>query len=339
MIEVPQPNFDHLVALTGPYGTYEHADRTNPRVEHGYCTDDVARVLLVLERERDLSPVLSDLATSSLEFLALAQSSDGRFRNRRLASGEWRGPTSAEDCWGRAVWALGTTIARSNDSVRRTQAMAIFERAATVRSPWPRSMAWAALGAVEVLRVDGDHRGAHELVDASVPLLSRREYGDDWRWPERRLTYANPVLAEALIAVGAHVRDHDLFEAGLRRLHWLLAMETRDSHLSVTPVGGRGQRDGAGQFDQQPIEVASMADACVHAFELTGDVSWIDGIVRSVNWFLGDNDGGAVMYDVESGGGYDGLTATGPNVNQGAESTIAFLTTMQHARRFALSHS
>ena len=87
MIEVPQPNFDHLVALTGPYGTYEHADRTNPRVEHGYCTDDVARVLLVLERERDLSPVLSDLATSSLEFLALAQSSDGRFRNRLTIEG------------------------------------------------------------------------------------------------------------------------------------------------------------------------------------------------------------------------------------------------------------
>ena len=37
------------------------------------------------------------------------------------------------------------------------------------------------------------------------------------------------------------------------------------------------------------------------------------------------------MWDPETGGGYDGLTATGPNLNQGAESTLALITTLQHA--------
>ena len=32
----------------------------------------------------------------------------------------------------------------------------------------------------------------------------------------------------------------------------------------------------------------------------------------------------------ESGGGYDGLHATGPNLNQGAESTLALVSTLQH---------
>jgi hypothetical protein len=40
------------------------------------------------------------------------------------------------------------------------------------------------------------------------------------------------------------------------------------------------------------------------------------------------------MFGPESGGGYDGLTAVGPNLNQGAESTITLLTTLQHARIF-----
>ncbi len=338
MSDAPVPNFNHLLALSGPYGTYEHASGTVARVEGGYCTDDVARVLLVTVREQRVTPALAELTRSSLNFLSLAQSPDGRFRNRRLATGQWRGPATADDCWGRAVWALGSALARGSE-VQNSLTLALFDRSVTVRSRWPRSMAWATLGAIEVLRVNAAHRGARALVEASVPILSRPEYGDEWCWPERRLSYANAVLAEALLAVGAQLEDVDLVAAGLRRLRWLLAMETRDGHLSVTPVGGRGQRDSAGRFDQQPIEVAAIADACVRAFELTADVSWISGIDRAVNWFLGDNDGGVLMYDAESGGGYDGLTSSGPNLNQGAESTIALLTTLQHGRRFALSHS
>jgi hypothetical protein len=36
------------------------------------------------------------------------------------------------------------------------------------------------------------------------------------------------------------------------------------------------------------------------------------------------------MIDLESGGGYDGLHADGVNLNQGAESTLAMISTMQH---------
>ena len=49
-------------------------------------------------------------------------------------------------------------------------------------------------------------------------------------------------------------------------------------------------------------------------------------------WFDGDNDTGAVMWDERSGGGYDGLQVDGPNLNQGAESTIALLATRQLVR-------
>jgi hypothetical protein len=55
-----------------------------------------------------------------------------------------------------------------------------------------------------------------------------------------------------------------------------------------------------------------------------------------VAWFLGDNDGRVVMYDAASGGGYDGLTPIGPNTNQGAESTLAMVATLQHARNLAV---
>ena len=47
------PVFDHLLRMTDHRGTFEHACLTEPRREHGYCTDDMARVLVVATREPD----------------------------------------------------------------------------------------------------------------------------------------------------------------------------------------------------------------------------------------------------------------------------------------------
>ena len=92
-------------------------------------------------------------------------------------------------------------------------------------------------------------------------------------------------------------------------LGWLLDLETRDGHLSVTPVGGWALGERRPGFDQQPIEVAALADACARAFRLTGDARWAQGVERAVGWFLGDNDAGTPLYDPSTGGGYDGLHA------------------------------
>jgi hypothetical protein len=52
-------------------------------------------------------------------------------------------------------------------------------------------------------------------------------------------------------------------------------------------------------------------------------------------WFLGKNDAGIAMWDPATGGGYDGLTPHGPNLNQGAESTLALISTLQQAGRLS----
>lgn len=331
----PHPNFEHLLSMTGPFGTFEHADHDIARVEHGYCTDDVSRVLLVVAREPEPNEDLVRLGQSSLKFLEQAQDADGRFRNRRLATGEWRGPSTSEDCWGRSMWALGSAFSRSRDASLQGGALALFDRGVSVRSRWTRSTAFAVLGASEVLAVDPHHRGAMRLFDDASKSMSRRWARDDWAWPEPRLTYANAVLPDSMLAVGSFTGDGQLMETALRRLRWLLDLETRDGHLSVTPAGGWGPGESERRFDQQPIEVATMADACARAFDVTSERSWLDGRDVAVEWFLGANDVGSLMFDPSTGGGYDGLTSTGPNLNQGAESTIAFLTTMQHARQMA----
>ena len=102
-----------------------------------------------------------------------------------------------------------------------------------------------------------------------------------------------------------------------------------------TPVGGRGADDPRPGFDQQPIEVATLADACARAAAVDAGAIWPDTRPGRRGVVQGDNDAGQVMWDPETGGGYDGLHADGVNRNQGAESTLAVISTLQHARRLS----
>jgi hypothetical protein len=198
-------------------------------------------------------------------------------------------------------------------------------------------MAFATFGASEVLENDPVHEGALALVAAAASMLDRPERIEGWHWYEDRLAYANAALPEAMIVAGALTGNDRLVDSGLRQLRWLLDMSSVEGHLSVTPAEGRSPDTVANKFDQQPIEVAALSEACIRAHSLTGDGEWLKGHDLAVQWFLGVNDVGAPMFCADTGGGYDGLTASGPNLNQGAESTIALLTTLQRASQLELA--
>jgi hypothetical protein len=318
--------------MTDERGTFEHAQFNVPRPERGYCTDDMARLLVVATREPRPTPAVRRLTEISLRFLSDAQGFDGDYRNRMNCSGRWDDRPTLEDCWGRSLWGLGTAAAHSGTEWVRQSAISQFERAATQRSPWLRPMAFAALGAAELLAARPNHRAARALLTDAADRMPQVGDEPDWPWPEARLAYANAVLPEAMIAAGAGLGRPSLLKQGLELLAWLLDHETRDGHLSVTPAGGSGAGDFRPAFDQQPIEVASLADACARAAVVDGDSCWADGVHAAVAWFLGENDGQRVMWDPETGGGFDGLQSDGVNRNQGAESSLAVVSTLQHAR-------
>jgi hypothetical protein len=267
--------------------------------------------------------------------LADAQGVDGKVRNRRSVGGRWRGKRVVEDSWGRALWAFGTAVARAPEDWMRQGAMSSFDRGLEQRSTSPRAMSFAGLGAAEVLAVRPGHVGARHLLSDAVDAVGRPGTDPTWRWPEARLTYANAALAETLIAAGSLLDQPAVLADGLAALRWLLTRETRDGHLSPTAAGGAGPGDGSPMFDQQPIEAAAMADACARAYAVTGDQVWLDGVTRSVEWFLGANDIGVPVGDPARGAGYDGLEVDGINSNEGTESTLALITSLQHAHTLA----
>ena len=328
----PEPNFGHLIAMTDERGTFEHALYREPRPEHGYCTDDMARVLVVATREPSGTPALRHLAVLSLRFLLEALGPQGQCRNRMSRHGTWDDHPATNDCWGRCIWGLGIAASHSDDDEIRHRAIRGLEQAMRPRSSWPRATAFAALGAAELLSVHPDDTSARSLLSDAADSMTRVRWNAGWPWPEQRLTYANATLPEAMIAAGSALRRPVLMKRGLDLLAWLLDRETEEGHLSVTPVGGRGPRDHGPKFDQQPIEVAAMADACARATTVDNDRRWMNGVTASADWFQGQNDGSVVMWDPETGGAFDGLEPGGANLNQGTESTLALLSTLQHAR-------
>jgi hypothetical protein len=328
-------SFEHLARLTTPSGLYEHALGTAPRMANGMCVDDVARALVVMARTGDPTPEVTVMTATYLAFLRDAQRAGGLMHNRRTADGSWVDQPSADDHWGRAVWAFGTAAALLTDAGLAAGARQGAAQAMAARSVHPRAMAYAALGAAQLLRAFPEDDAAHRLLrDAGSALPRPRADRTDrtWPWPEPRLSYGNAVLPEAMIAVGAALGDHDLLTDALALLRWLVDEQTVDGHLSLVPARGRAPGDPRPGFDQQPIEAAALAEAAATAFAATGDGRWFAVLDLCVAWFEGDNDVRVPVRDDATGGGFDGLEPAGVNQNQGAESTLAWLACRQLAQ-------
>ncbi|MGV0737191.1 glycosyltransferase [Mycobacterium syngnathidarum] len=321
--------------MTDGSGTFEHALLAEPRAENGYCTDDMARVLIVAARAPGPDRDLNRLAGVAMRFLNEAQTLSGACRNRMDSTGGWIDEPALEDSWGRCLWGLGTAAAHSDVGMVRKMAVFQFQRAAQQRSVWPRAMGFAVLGAAELLSVEPGHSAARSLLADYIAGTPAPSGDPAWPWPEPRLTYANAVLPEAMIAAGVAGDDSALCNRGLDLLRWLVDRESTDDHLSVTPAGGWGAGEPRPGFDQQPIEVAALADACARAAAVDPSAIWPETVRAAAAWFQGANDVGELMWDPETGGGFDGLHADGVNRNQGAESTLAVLSTFLQAQRFS----
>ncbi len=187
--------------MTDGRGLFEHAKGVVPRREHGYCVDDNARLLVVTSREVG-DPRADRLSRIALRLTLAAVAPDGRSRNRMNVAGRWTDHPSTADCWGRNVWGLGAGQRPRHPLTRRSVARPrrIRPRGVGERSTSRRAMAFAVLGAAEVLTADPGHHRARGLLAAYLTIFDPKVKG---RWPEERLAYANAALAEATIAAGA----------------------------------------------------------------------------------------------------------------------------------------
>jgi hypothetical protein len=156
----------------------------------------------------------------------------------------------------------------------------------------------------------------HQLIEASRA---------NWTWFETVLAYDNARLPQALIEAGRILDDPASVDDGLASLRWLLTKQTA-SHGHFRPVGSSSFHRPYAEpelFDQQPLEAAATIDACATAYRSDNQIAWIEAAQNAFAWFTGRNDLGLPLSSTEGTLCYDGLTAQGVNLNQGAESILA----------------
>ncbi len=333
--ELPTMNLSHLHRLTDSTGILQHAVFTVPNYSEGYTTDDNARALL-LSMLGVNSGVTIPETERYLAFLWHAFNSEaGRFRNFLSYQRRWLELVGSEDSHGRALWALGAVLGRSEEEGLRGVAGRLFDVALPAATAFssPRAWAFTLLGCHEYLRRFSGDRAVQSVRDTLATRLMQlylKHRSADWQWFEDIVSYSNATLPHALLLTGSDLRREDLIEAGLSSLRWLVELQTtEDDHFA--PIGSNGfyRRGGVrARFDQQPIEAGAMVSACLDAGRLSDSHYWRQAAQRAFEWFLGRNDLKLSLYDSRTGGCRDGLHSDRVNQNQGAEATLAFLTAL-----------
>ena len=333
--ELPEINLSHLRTLSDDTGIIQHAKYTIPNLHHGYCVDDNARALIAiamyysLRKDKTVLPLLN----TYLAFLYYAFNKETkRFRNFMTYDRRWLEDAGSEDSHARALWGLGIVVKDAPDDSIRNIAMLLFKDALAVMEHFssPRPWAFAIMGLQAYLAVyggDTDARNMRDLLAKKIFQMFKDNADDQWPWCEEKATYANAVLPHALIIAGQWVPDKDMYAMGIKALEWLLKVQTApDGHLSI--IGNNGWLDKQGnhsRFDQQPIEVMSLINACLEVYITTGERKWLHESERCLSWFMGQNDLQTSVYDYKTGGCGDGIERHGVNANQGAESTLSWL--------------
>jgi len=341
--ELPPLKLDHLRHLTDDTGILQHAIFTIPNYREGYTTDDNARALMVSVLLEELgNKEAAEMATRYLAFTWYAFNSETRrFRNFMDYQRNWLEESGSDDSHGRALWALGTVLGRSNIPTLHNMAARVFQQSllAILETTSPRAWAFALIGIYEYLqRFAGDRRVTQIQEELAGRLLAlyQNNHAGGWNWFENKLTYCNAALSHAMLLCGESIPNTTMTEVGLESLNWLADIQRSDTEgRHFVPIGSNGFYQQGGErarFDQQPVEAQAMVSACLEAHRITRDKKWHQEVRRAFEWFLGRNDLHLPVYDPMTGGCRDGLHPDRPNENQGAESTLAFLQSLLELR-------
>jgi hypothetical protein len=331
-------NFTHFDRMLTCIGIWQHSEGDFPNARHGYSIDDEARGLIVGLRywERGLEASFHRrVAAVCFEFLrsaAILSGPDaGRYHNFCDAQGEWLDSVGSEDSFGRTLWGLGIACAVNAPFAPAAEARLLMERSlpAIDALTFLRAKAFTIIG-LEASRLDDARLRA--LADEIADSYERTA-GDGWHWFENDMTYCNARLPMAMfLAAKVFPDDPRYARIGAESLDFLLSVMRADKG-AYAPIGNaplttrgwfcRGEA-APPRFDQQPVDAGALVEACVEGFHVTGEPRFRQAARDAFGWYLGDNVHGLPVYNPQTGGVADALTATGLNRNQGAESVLSF---------------
>jgi glycosyltransferase involved in cell wall biosynthesis len=335
----PSIQLRHIKKLTTDLGIIQFSKISIPDLESGYTLDDNARALIAFCMHYKLTKDKDDLPyiLIYLDFIERCQKPKGNFINyvdkENREHIEQNAEVNLEDSNARALWALGTVVANQNilpESIAKKASKVLLNSlkwAETIQSP--RSIGFATKGLYLYHTAVPNLYVAAIINKLNAKLLSNYELhaSSDWKWFENYMTYGNGILPESMLFAYLVTNKPIYKKVAMDSLDFLMSKMFVNKNFKVISNNGwlhKGEEPK--EYGEQPIDVAYTIHTLNSFYDAFGTPEYKHKMKMAFNWFLGKNHLNQIMYNPVSGGGYDGLEKENVNLNQGAESTVCYLT-------------
>lgn len=338
--KLPTINLDHVRKMTTGFGMIQFSKINQPDIGSGYTIDDNARAMVAMCQHYELTKDKDDLAYifTYFAFLKHCLQTNGYFLNyvdEQRKFTEQNNTTNLADANGRAIWALGYLISKSEilpfelienaqltiqaaltnvGKIHSTRAMAFIIKGLYYRNIENKSMQ--------------DLQLIKELGNRLVQMY-KHEAHEDWQWFESYLTYANSTLPEAMLCAWLATGDTVYKDIAKSSFDFLLSKTFKENSIHVISnkswLSSEQHHAKNIKGGEQPIDVAYTIMALSKFYHAFNDVNYLHKLEQSFDWFLGNNHLNQIIYNPCTGGCYDGLEENYVNLNQGAESTVSYL--------------
>ncbi len=330
---IPEFSLAHFNSLSDSTGIMQHASYTVPDLNHGYCTDDNARALIMAVKQNRLSQSADSeaLITKFLSFIHYMQLENGFFINMLSYSRQHLQNNLSEDSFGRALWALGYTVRFAPLQNQREFANEMFLKAVQYFEKLNdlRGIANTIIGLFYYLKANPDNLSLQIMLEKFLQKMYNSYIAiadKNWQWYEHKLSYDNAILPLAMFLGATYIKNPEYLNVASKSINFLEKFSFKNNHLSL--IGNdnwmeKGQTKSL--FGQQPVDAMAMVLLYQCLYRLTGDTIYKTKLEIAFSWFLGNNDLYMSLYDKQTKGCADGLFEDNVNLNQGGESLLAWL--------------
>lgn len=335
----PSIQLKHIKKLTTDLGIIQFSKISIPDLSSGYTLDDNARALIAFCMHYKLTRDKEDLPyiLIYLDFIERCQKPKGNFINyvdqENREHIEQNAEVNLEDSNARGLWALGTVVSIGDilpEAISKKASKILLNSlkwAETIQSP--RSIGFATKGLYLYHTAVPNLYVAAIINKLNAKLLSNYEIhaSSDWKWFENYMTYGNGILPESMLFAYLVTNKPIYKKVALDSLDFLMSKMFVNKNFKVISNNGwlhKGEEPK--EYGEQPIDVAYTIHTLNSFYDAFGTPEYKHKMKMAFNWFLGKNHLNQIMYNPVSGGGYDGLERENVNLNQGAESTVCYLT-------------
>ena len=317
-------------ALTNFFGIYQHGKYSEIDKKFGFALEDQSRALMVADEFKDLR-----LKKIYRNFIVNAHKTNGNFCQFYYEDNEGNILISdvyncSEEAMGITLWALLKSYKRKDKQINE-----ITNNLISKATKWGhvRSLSSALLGLSSLQK----QTVAEKKILNKIFKFYKNNSEPNWQWFEQKLTYANAIIPWSLWKIAKNRGNIKARRIAEITTKFLINRCQKNGIPLVIGCKGwhcKGEFE-LPEYDQQPIDAAYMVCCLETAYETTGDNYYLEWLIKWWKWFYGNNLKNVCMID-NKGCCYDGITITGVNENQGAESNICYLMALAVIKRMKI---